>query len=120
MNAISQSQMAQVQSALGGVLLASAPEALPHLVRALTLLSKFPHALPIVVRFLDLVAKGGGFLDAGVVQRAAIAASSEYTSEKLAREWLRLTVFRLPARRPKAISEAAWKRLRAIAADQTG
>ena len=120
MNAISQSQMQSLQSALGAVLLASSPEALPHLVKALSLLSKVPHALPIVVRFLELVAKGGGFLDAGVIQRAALAAASEYSSEKLAREWLRLTVFKLPARRPKAITEAAWKRLRAVARDQTG
>lgn len=116
MNAISQRQMHSVQSALGALLVAATPEALPYLVKALKLLGEVPAALPIIVRFLDLVAKGGGFLDIGVVRRAALAATSEYTSEKLALEWLRLSVYKLPNKRPPGVDAVAWKRIRERAA----
>jgi predicted nucleic acid-binding protein len=112
-------QVAAVQSALLALLSNTAPAALPHILGLLERLNRVPHLVPVVNRAIDMAIKSGSLFNLAMWRRALLAAVSEHTSETLAKEWLRLTPFRLPARRPTSISHEDWKRLRAVGADHT-
>lgn len=108
-------QVGAAQSALLALLSNTAPAALPHIIGLLGRVARVPHLIPILNRAIDMASKSGEFLSPAMWRRALMAAASEYTSEALAKEWLKLSVFRLPARRPVSMSPADWKSLVAVA-----
>lgn len=110
--------VAAVQAAMLVILSKTHSPALPIVAGFFKKLAAHPEVIVVLDKVLDFVE--GNELSLETWSRAFRAALDEYTVEKLIRETLRMTRVALPARRPKGLDEASWKRLRAEARDQTG